>query len=265
MMGDAKGEEARPAPGVLPVPPLLPQARRDRLGSRVPSSPGCREPKGSRESTEEPHGKRVRGRGAAAACPHLAREGGGASKGSPGGGGKGGVMGCPGMLPLLWAEPLQGHRAELPEPALGIWGLVGRGENGKKTSRGSSRRVPGRISLMIAWQSGGERNSEGVNIDGVYSAVRPGKGRGKYLMLFPFQKNWKLLLVSPWQKDLCCFSRGACLKDGYLQAEEDGGSGVFEKRLIRVSGDISLMVLWEEIIPVNKMLGVTCLEVLIIV
>lgn len=118
---------------------------------------------------------------------------------------------------------------------------------------------------MIAWQSGGESNSDGVNIDGVYSAVRPGKGRGKCLMLFPFQKNWKLLLVSPWQKDLCCFSRGACLKDGYLQAEEDGGSGVFEKRLIRVSGDISLVVLWEEIIPVNKMLGVTCLEVLIIV
>lgn len=63
MMGDAKGEEARPAPGVLPVPPLLPQARRARPGSRVPSPPGCREPKGSRESTEEPHGKRVRGRG----------------------------------------------------------------------------------------------------------------------------------------------------------------------------------------------------------
>lgn len=109
MMGDAKGEEARPAPGVLPVPPLLPQARRDRLGSRVPSSPGCREPKGSRESTEEPHGKRVRGRGAAAACPHPAREGGRRSEqGEPGGGVKGVLWGVPGCCRFSGQSPSRG-------------------------------------------------------------------------------------------------------------------------------------------------------------
>lgn len=62
------------------------------------------------------------------------------------------------------------------------------------------------------------------------------------------------------------FSRVACLENGYLQGRSEGRCcGVFEKRLIRLSGDISLMVHQEEIVPVNEMLRVTRLEVLIIV
>lgn len=58
-----------------------------------------------------------------------------------------------------------------------------------KPTRECFPRLAGKkISLIITCQTRGETDSEGANIDGVYSAVRSGKSREKYLMFFPFQK-----------------------------------------------------------------------------
>ena len=89
-------------------------------------------------------------------------------QGSSGGGWPGG---CAAPFALSSAGPAEG------------WRRVGRGGSENQNSREScSSRLPGQISLIVTCRTGGEVNSKGVNTDGAYSSVRPGKGRGRYLM-----------------------------------------------------------------------------------
>lgn len=122
----------------------------------APPGPGCSpRPPGplSRGVSAGPGPAAAAGRGAAG-------PGGSPSRGWPGG--------CAAPFALSSVGPAEG------------WRRVGREGSENQNSRESCSRLPGQISLIVTCQTGGEVNSKGVNTDGSYSSVRPGKGRGKY-------------------------------------------------------------------------------------
>lgn len=138
------------------LPSLEKRGRDGRCRGRLPPAPGA--PRAPRDRSAEgcprvPARLRAAGRGAAG-------PGGSPSRGWPGG--------CAAPFALSSAGPAEG------------WRRVGREGSENQNSRESCSRLPGQISLIVTCQTGGEVNSKGVNTDGSYSSVRPGKGRGKY-------------------------------------------------------------------------------------
>lgn len=113
-----------------------------------------------------------RGR-AAEGCPRVPvrlRAAGRGTAGPGGSPGRGWPGGCAAPFALSSAGPAEG------------WRRVGKGGSENQNSRESCSRLPGQISLIVTCRTGGEVNSKGVNTDGAYSSVRPGKGRGRYVM-----------------------------------------------------------------------------------